>query len=77
MKIEIYYDGTEIENNSGEEVKGFTTNISFLKAAGVSNYENFIKNSLIHSKGRPISFQLFDEEDADIKATARKITSYD
>jgi len=77
MKIEIYYDGTEIENNSGEEIRGFTTNISFLKAAGVSNYEDFIKKSLCYSKGRPISFQLFDEEDADIKATARKITSYD
>jgi len=77
MKIEIYYDGTEIENNCGEEVKGFTTNISFLKAAGVSNYERFIKNSLTYSKGRPISFQLFDEDDADIISTARKICSYD
>lgn len=77
MKIEIYYDGTNIRENSGLDVSGFTTNISFLLASKITNYENFIKESLGYSAGRPISFQLYDDDDAGIENTARKITSYD
>jgi len=77
MKIEIYYDGTNIKENSGDEVAGFTTNISFLLAAGVDNYDSFIRESLKHSAGRPISFQLYDDDNEGIERMARKITSYD
>jgi len=77
MNIEVYYDGTNIKDNSGEEISGFTTNISFLKAAGIKDYNAFIKESLKHSKGRPISFQLFDDDNEDIELTAKKITSFD
>lgn len=77
MKIEIYYDGTEIAQNCGEEISGFTTNISFLKNAGITNYPEFIEHCLKFSNGRPISFQLYDEEDGDIEKTAKTITSFD
>lgn len=77
-KIKIFFDGTEIKENAKNEViVGFTTNISFMKQAGISDYDSFIKESLKHSKGRPISFQLYDEEDEEIIKTARKICSYD
>tara|TARA_A100000172_G_scaffold16038_2_gene8576 strand:- start:6034 stop:6720 length:687 start_codon:yes stop_codon:yes gene_type:complete len=77
MKIEIYYDGTDIENNSGNDVKGFTTNISFLRSAGVTDYPEFIRHCLQYSKGRPISFQLYDDNDEDIERVAVAITSFD
>ena len=77
MNIKIYYDGTNIKNNCGDEIDGFTTNISFLKAAGITDYNAFIKDSLKYSTGRPISFQLFDDDDDDIESMAHKISSYD
>ena len=46
-KIEVYYDGVDIEKFSDNpNVKGFTTNISFLKTAGITDYSEFIKNAL-------------------------------
>lgn len=77
MNIQVYYDGTDVENNSGENIQGFTTNISFMKNSGITDYEDFIKDCLKYSKGRPISFQLFDDDDEGIEKTARKITGYD
>lgn len=76
-QIELFYDGTNIEKNSGTHIKGFTTNISFLKSAGISNYSKFIQESLKYSNKRPISFQLYDDDDVNIEKTAKKICSYD
>lgn len=77
LAIEIYYDGVDIKNNNSDNIKGFTTNISFLKQAKISNYDMFIKECLLYSTGRPISFQLYDDTDIDIELTAKKIQSYD
>ena len=77
MKIDLYYDGVDIDENCGEEIDGFTTNISFLRSGGIVDYESFILKSLQHSNGRPISFQLFDDNDSDIEKTAKKISSFD
>ena len=76
--IDIYYDGVEIDKfYENPHIKGFTTNISFLKAAGISDYHDFITNSLKYTNRRPISFQLYDDTDDDIEITAKKISSYD
>ena len=76
--IEVYYDGVNIDKfYDNPNVKGFTTNISFLKAAGISDYHSFITNSLKYIQGRPISFQLYDDLDEDIESTAKIISSYD
>ena len=77
MEIEIYYDGVDINKYNGDDIKGFTTNISFLKQNKISDYGEFIKTSLLYSSGRPISFQLFDDDDEDIYITAKKIQLFD
>ena len=75
--IELYYDGVNIKNFRGSEIKGFTTNISFLKAAGIQNYDEFIKDCLQYTQGRPISFQLYENDDESIETMSKKIQSYD
>jgi transaldolase len=75
--IEIYYDGVNIDKYNDERIQGFTTNISFLKLAGISNYDEFIKGTLKYTNRRPISFQLYDDDEEIIKITAKKIQSYD
>jgi len=74
--IEIYYDGVEIEKNNNSCIKGFTTNISFLKNNGIKDYEKFIKESLLYTNNRPISFQIYDDNDEDIYKNSKKIQSY-
>jgi transaldolase len=76
-RIEVYYDGTNVKDNCGDNVSGFTTNISFLKAAKIIEYDAFIKETLLYTNGRPVSFQLYDDTDDEIEVTARKICSYD
>jgi transaldolase len=76
-RIEVYYDGVNVQDfGDHPEVTGFTTNISFLKKAGITDYGQFIADTLPHTKGKPISFQLYADEDDMIKSTARKICSY-
>lgn len=75
-KIEIYYDGVEIEKYNDSYIKGFTTNISFLKNNLISNYDEFIKKSLLYTDNRPISFQIYDDDDELIEYNTKKIQSY-
>ena len=74
--IEIYYDGVNIQQNCGPEIKGFTTNITLLKNSSITNYGSFIENCLLYTNNRPISFQLYDEIDIEIENTAKKIQSF-
>jgi len=64
MNVKIFYDGVNIKD-FGElpYVVGFTTNTSYVAAAGVSDYTEFAKNYLALAKGRPVSFQIWSEND--------------
>jgi len=75
--MKIFYDGTNIQDHSGPEIQGFTTNISFMRQAGISDYNSFIRNCLNYTSSRPISFQLYHDNDTEIENTAKKICSYD
>jgi len=76
LTIDIYYDGVDVSKFSGPEIKGYTTNISQLKTAGITDYSKFIKDSLENSRSLPISFQLFNEVDEDIETTSQKIQAF-
>lgn len=76
-RIEVYYDGVNVaENCNNPAVTGFTTNISFMKAAGITDYNKFIAETVPHASGRPISYQLYADEPEEIRTVARKICSY-
>ena len=75
--IEIYYDGVNVQQNCGPEIKGFTTNITLIKNANITDYTSFIKNCLLYTNNRPISLQLYDEIDIEIEKTAKQIQSFD
>lgn len=72
LKVKIYADGADLksmleEYNKGI-VKGFTTNPSLMKKAGVLDYKAFAKDVISNIKDMPISFEVFaDEEDLIIK----------
>ena len=77
MNIKVFYDGssvTEFCNYPG--VSGVTTNISFLKKAGIKDYKSFALGAIPLMQGRPISFQVFDASTEEIEKQAREITSW-
>lgn len=81
MNIKIYADGSNIneifelyENN--KLVKGFTTNPSLMKKAGVTNYEKFIKEVTSKIKDLSISFEVFADDYHGMLYQAQKIASF-
>lgn len=80
FKTEIYLDGASISDfikfKKNKLIKGFTTNPSLMRKAGVSNYENFCKKSLKIIKKKSISFEIFGDTKKEIKYQAEKISSW-
>ena len=81
MNIKIFADGSNIkeifdiyENN--KLVKGFTTNPSLMKKAGVSDYTSFIKDVTSKIKDLSISFEVFADDEKEMIYQAKKIASF-
>ena len=81
MNIKIFADGSNIkeifdlyENN--KLVKGFTTNPSLMKKAGVSDYTSFIKDVTSKIKDLSISFEVFADDEEEMIYQAKKIASF-
>lgn len=80
FKIDIYSDGAKISDfynlKSKKYIKGFTTNPSLMKQAGVENYKKFSKKVLKLIKKKPVSFEIFADNTKDIKEQAQEITTW-
>ena len=80
LKIKIYADGADLNSMLKEYdkglVKGFTTNPSLMKKAGVKDYKDFGKEVVSKITDMPISFEVFaDDEELMIKE-AREIATW-
>lgn len=66
LKIDIYADGADIEGMKEEYakgyVKGFTTNPTLMKKAGVTDYIAFAKEALREIPDLPLSFEVFADD---------------
>lgn len=66
LKITIYADGADIEGMKEEYnkgiVKGFTTNPTLMKKAGVKDYLTFAKEAVAAIPDLPISFEVFADD---------------
>jgi transaldolase len=79
LKVKIFFDGAKLEDLKAyaplDYIKGFTTNPSLMKKAGVTEYEKFVKEALPLTKGKPISFEVISDEFPEMKKQALKIAS--
>ncbi|WP_304576267.1 transaldolase [Romboutsia ilealis] len=80
LKVKIYADGADLNSMLKEYdkglVKGFTTNPSLMKKAGVKDYKDFGKEVVSKITDMPISFEVFaDDEELMIKE-AREIATW-
>jgi transaldolase len=78
--VKIFADGADIAGirklAADPLIKGFTTNPTLMRKVGITDYEGFSKEVLEVIEGRPISFEVFADEDAEIERQALKIASW-
>lgn len=79
MKIKIYADGADIHSMKkmyqNPQIKGFTTNPSLMKKAGITDYSQFAKEVLAEIPDAPISFEVFSDDLETMEKEARKLAS--
>ncbi|MDR0486167.1 MAG: transaldolase [Elusimicrobiota bacterium] len=80
LDVKIFADGADIDGMLDMYrrgfVKGFTTNPTLMKKAGVKNYESFAKSVLSKIADLPISFEVFSDDFKDMERQARIINSW-
>jgi transaldolase len=80
LRVKIFADGadlTGITQLSGNPlIKGFTTNPTLMRQAGVDDYEGFARTVLAAVRDRPVSFEVFADEFPEMIRQAKTIASW-
>ena len=80
LKIKIFADGADFETikilNKKSYIKGFTTNPSLMKKAGVKDYKNFALELLKNIDEKPISFEVFSDDILEMQKQAEEIATW-
>lgn len=80
LKIKIFADGAELagmlEMNAKPYIKGFTTNPTLMHKVGLTDYRAFAHAILAKITDKPISFEVFSDEFADMERQAREISTW-
>jgi transaldolase len=80
LKTKIFADGadkaTMFELCSEPYIRGFTTNPTLMRNAGVTDYETFAREVISAIPDRPISFEVLADECAEMERQARKISGW-
>jgi transaldolase len=80
LKIKVFADGADLksmkESAANPLVKGFTTNPTLMRAAGVTDYKAFALEALKAIPDRPVSFEVFADDFPTMEAQAHEIASW-
>ena len=80
LQTKIFADGADLASlldlAANPLIAGFTTNPTLMRKAGISDYEAFAKDVLGEISDRPISFEVFSDDPAEMRAQAKKIASW-
>jgi len=80
LNVKIFADGADrsdiLRLSEDRRIKGFTTNPTLMRKAGVTDYEAFAKEILSHITDRPISFEVFSDEFDEMERQALKIADW-
>ena len=80
MSIKIFCDIADLnlirKFNKLKIVKGFTTNPSLMRKAGAKNYEAYSKKIISQCKKKPISFEVFADDDKSMIKQGIKISTW-
>lgn len=77
LRVKIYADGADLaqmaELAANPLIQGFTTNPTLMRQAGVSDYELFVKEVTAALTDRPISFEVFSDDFAEMERQALRL----
>ena len=80
LKVKLFADGADLagmkEMAANPLVRGFTTNPSLMKKAGVTDYRAFAAQVLAAIPDRPVSFEVFADDFGQMEAQALEIASW-
>ena len=80
LKTKIFADGADLaslhELVQHDWIAGFTTNPTLMRQAGVRNYEAFAREAIALVGGRPISFEVFSDDFAEMHQQALHMASW-
>lgn len=80
LKVKIYADGADLDAmlaiGKNPLVKGFTTNPTLMRKAGVTDYAAYARKVLAAIPDRPISFEVFADDFPTMIAQGRVIASW-
>lgn len=80
LRVKIFGDGADLDGilklYANPLIKGFTTNPTLMRKAGINDYEGFARKLLAAVPDRPISFEVFADEFPEMLRQARVIASW-
>jgi transaldolase len=78
--VQIFADGADrdsfLELYRRPYIKGFTTNPTLMRAMGVTDYQSFALDLLATIQDRPISFEVFADDEDEMEDQARHISAW-
>ncbi|HEY2817074.1 MAG TPA: transaldolase [Casimicrobiaceae bacterium] len=80
LRVKVFADGADkrgmLEMYAKPFIKGLTTNPTLMRKAGVNDYRAFAKEVLAEIPDRPISFEVFSDDFADMERQAIEIAGW-
>jgi transaldolase len=80
LKIKLFADGADLAGMkamyANPLIKGFTTNPTLMRKAGVADYKAFAREVLRAIPDRPVSFEVFADELDEMEAQGREIATW-
>lgn len=80
LRVKLFADGADkpgmVEMYTKPYIKGFTTNPTLMRKAGINDYRAFAKDILATIPDRPISFEVFADETPEMERQAREIATW-
>lgn len=80
LQIKVFADGADMQGildmYANPDIKGFTTNPTLMRQAGVEDYEKFARELLENISDKPVSLEVFADEFDEMERQALKIASW-
>ena len=80
LRVKIFADGADYDGivklSRNPVIKGFTTNPSLMRKAGVNDYQAFARKVLTAISDRPVSFEVFADDFPSMAEQARTIATW-
>jgi transaldolase len=80
LQVKLFADGANVAEMAqlyrNPLIQGFTTNPTLMAKAGIKDYERFAKEVLAAIPDRPVSFEVFADDFAEMRRQAEKIAGW-